>query len=80
MPWTPFLLERFLPLDTTMYARPGEITREYVDKMLLAALQEAQSVDRAFAPSARLFSERGGRNFRLGRVPDETGDRMEVSP
>ena len=39
MPGTPFLLERFLPLDTTMYARPGEITHEYVDKMLLAALR-----------------------------------------
>ena len=56
MPGTPFLLERFLPSDTTMYAGPGEITREYVDKMLLAAL------------------------LRLGGVPDETGDRMEVSP
>ena len=39
MPRTPLLLERFLPSDTTMCARPGEITREYVDKMLLAALQ-----------------------------------------
>lgn len=79
MPGTPFLLERF-PSDTIMYAGPGEITREYIDKMLLAALQEAQSVDRTFAPSARLFSGRGGRNSRLGGVPDETSDRMEVSP
>ena len=29
-----------------MYAGPGEITRDYVDKMPLAALQEAQSVAR----------------------------------
>ena len=78
MPWTPFLLERLLPSDTTLSAGPGEITREFVDKMLLAALQEAQSVDRVFAPSACLFSGRGGRHSRLGGVPD--GDRMEVSP
>jgi hypothetical protein len=57
MPGTPLLLERFLPSDTTLYAGPGEITRQYVGKMPLAALQL------------------GG-----DQVPDETGDRMEVSP
>ena len=43
----PTLLDRFLRLDTTMHAGPGEITRDYADKMLLAALQEAQSVARS---------------------------------
>ena len=43
----PTLLDRFLESDASMYAGPGEITREYVDKMLGAALQEAQSVARS---------------------------------
>ncbi len=54
MPETSFLLERFLPSDTTMYAGPGESTREYVDKMLLAALQEAQTVGRAYDNKAQI--------------------------
>jgi hypothetical protein len=54
MPETSFPLERFLPSDTTMYAGPGEITRDYVDKMLLAALQEAQSVWRAYDNKAQI--------------------------
>ena len=46
MPETsPSLVHRF-GSDATMYAGPGEIRRDYVDKMLLAALQEAQSVVR----------------------------------
>ena len=37
-----------------MYAGPGEVTRDYVDKMLLAALQEAQSVWRAYDNKAQI--------------------------
>ena len=37
-----------------MYAGPGEITREYADKMLLAALQEAQSVARSYDTKAQI--------------------------
>ena len=50
----PSLVERFLLSDTTMYAGPGESTREYVDKMLLAALQEAQTVGRAYDNKAQI--------------------------
>ena len=39
MPRTPIPLERFLPRIRPMYAGPGEMTRQHVDKMLLAALQ-----------------------------------------
>ena len=54
MPNTPTLLRRFVGSDVEMYAGPGEITREYVDKMLLAALQEAQSVARAYDNKAQI--------------------------
>ena len=55
MPETvPTLLDRFLGSDATMYAGPGEITREYVDKMLGAALQEAQSVARSYDTKAQI--------------------------
>ena len=37
-----------------MYAGPSEITRDYADKMLLAALQEAQSVGRAYDNKAQI--------------------------
>ena len=37
-----------------MYAGPGEITRDYADKMLLAALQEAQSVARSYDNKAQI--------------------------
>ena len=55
MPETsPSVLDRFLGSDATMYAGPGEITRDYVDKMLLAALQEAQSVVRSYDTKAQI--------------------------
>src|SRR6478735_2665237 len=55
MPETsPSLLDRFLRSDATMYAGLGEITRDYVDKMLLAALQEAQSVVRSYDTKAQI--------------------------
>ena len=55
MPETPpSLLDRFLGSDATMYAGPGEITRDYADKMLLAALQEAQSVVRSYDTKAQI--------------------------
>ena len=55
MPETvPTLLDRFLGSDASMYAGPGEITREYVDKMLGAALQEAQSVARSYDTKAQI--------------------------
>ena len=44
MPATSSSLVHRFGSDATMYAGPGEIRRDYVDKMLLAALQEAQSV------------------------------------
>lgn len=44
------LLDRFLGLDTPMYAGPGDVTLDYADKMLLAALQEAQSVAPGASP------------------------------
>jgi hypothetical protein len=37
-----------------MHARPGETARDYVDKMLLAALQEAQSVVRSYDSKAQI--------------------------
>jgi hypothetical protein len=37
-----------------MYAGPGDIRRDYVDKMLLAALQEAQSVVRTYDTKAQI--------------------------
>jgi hypothetical protein len=55
MPETsPTLVHRFFGSDATMYAGPGEITRDYVDKMLLAALQEAQSVVRSYDTKAQI--------------------------
>jgi hypothetical protein len=50
----PSLLDRFLRSDATMYAGPGETTRDYTDKMLLAALQEAQSVVRSYDHKAQI--------------------------
>ncbi|BAB49544.1 msr2405 [Mesorhizobium japonicum MAFF 303099] len=43
---TSSLVERFLQSDATMF--PDQITRDHVDKMLLAALQQAQSVARSY--------------------------------
>ena len=37
-----------------MHAGPDEIAREYVDKMLLAALREAQSVVRSYDTKAQI--------------------------
>jgi len=37
-----------------MFAGPGEITRDYVDKMLLSALQEAQSIVRSYDNKAQI--------------------------
>jgi hypothetical protein len=37
-----------------MFAGPGETTRDYVDKMLLSALQEAQSVVRSYDNKAMI--------------------------
>jgi hypothetical protein len=54
MPETsPALVHRF-GSDATMYAGPGEIRRDYVDKMLLAALQEAQSMVRTYDTKAQI--------------------------
>ena len=50
----PSLIDRFLRSVATMYAGPGEIARNYVDKMLLAALQEAQSVVRSYDNKAQI--------------------------
>ena len=55
MPETPpSVLDRFLGSDAMMYARPGEITQAYANKMLLAALQEAQSVVRSYDTKAQI--------------------------
>jgi hypothetical protein len=54
MPARPVLLDQFVPSDARLYAEPGEITREYVDKMLLAALEEAQSVVRSYDTKAQI--------------------------
>lgn len=51
---SPSLLDRFLRPDAAMHAGPGETTRDYVDKMLLAALQEAQSVVRSYDNKAQI--------------------------
>jgi hypothetical protein len=48
------LVQRFFGSDATMYAGPGEITRDYVDKMMLAALQEAQSAARSYDTKAQI--------------------------
>ncbi len=48
------LLDRFLGSDAPMYIGPSETTREYIDKMLLAALQEAQSVARSYDTKAQI--------------------------
>jgi hypothetical protein len=50
----PSLLDRYLRSDATRHAGLGEITRDYVDKMLLAALQEAQSVVRSYDTKAQI--------------------------
>ena len=55
MPETPpSVLDRFLGSDATMYAGPGEIPQAYANKMLLAALQEAQSVVRSYDTKAQI--------------------------
>ena len=48
----PTLLDRLLGSEAAMFAGPGETTRDYVDKMLLSALQEAQSVVRSYDSKA----------------------------
>ena len=56
MPETPpSVLDRFLGSDATIYAGPGEITQAYANKMLLAALQEAQSAVRSYDPKAQII-------------------------
>ena len=50
----PTVLDRFLRSDATMCDGPGEITRGYVDKMLLAALHEAQAVVRSYDTKAQI--------------------------
>src|SRR6478736_532977 len=50
----PSFLDRFLRSDVTMLAGPDEIAREYVDKMLLAALRGAQSVVRSYDTKAQI--------------------------
>jgi len=55
MPETPpSVLDRFLGSDVTMYTGPGEIPQAYANKMLLAALQEAQSVVRSYDTKAQI--------------------------
>jgi hypothetical protein len=51
---TPSLFDRFVSPDATMYAGPDETTRDYADKMLLAALQEAQTVARSYDNKAQI--------------------------
>ena len=50
----PFLLNRFLRSDATMYAGTGDLTRDTVDKMLLAALQDSQSTVRSYDTKAQI--------------------------
>ncbi|UCI10708.1 hypothetical protein [Mesorhizobium sp. B1-1-8] len=50
----PTLLDRFLGTDAMVCAGPGDSSREYVDKMLAAALQEAQSVARSYDTKAQI--------------------------
>ncbi|MET4689272.1 hypothetical protein [Sinorhizobium fredii] len=55
MPETPTsLLDRFLQLDAPMHAAPGENKRDYVDRMLIAALQEAQVTARSYDTKAQI--------------------------
>ncbi|MGF6175116.1 hypothetical protein ABIE33_003424 [Ensifer sp. 4252] len=55
MPETPTsLLERSLRSDAPMYAAPSEYKRDYVDRMLLAALQEAQVTARSYDTKAQI--------------------------
>ena len=48
------LLHRYFGSDATMYAGSGETAREYADKMLLSALQEAQSAARSYDTRAQI--------------------------
>ncbi|TPI70009.1 hypothetical protein FJ420_02815 [Mesorhizobium sp. B3-1-3] len=50
----PTLLDRFLATDATICAEPDGTTRQYVEKMLSAALQEAQSVARSYDTKAQI--------------------------
>jgi hypothetical protein len=50
----PSVLDRFRGSDATIYAGPSEITPAYANKMLLAALQEAQSVVRSYDTKAQI--------------------------
>ena len=55
MPETPpSLFDRVPRSEAMMSAGPGEITPDYADKMLLAALQEAQSVVRSYDNKAQI--------------------------
>lgn len=55
MPETPTsLLERSLRSDTPMYASPSENKQDYVDRMLLAALQETQVTARSYDTKAQI--------------------------
>ena len=47
-------LDRFPGPDAAMHAEPGETQRDYVDKMLIAALQEAASVARSYDAKAQI--------------------------
>jgi hypothetical protein len=46
--------DRLLRSDAAVHAAPGEHMRDYVDKMLLAALQEAQSAVRSYDTKAQI--------------------------
>ena len=55
MPETPTsLLDRILRSDAPMHAAPSENKRDYVDRMLLAALQEAQVTARSYDTKAQI--------------------------
>jgi hypothetical protein len=55
MPETqPSVLDRFLGSDATVHAGPAESPQAYANKMLLAALQEAQSVVRSYDTKAQI--------------------------
>ncbi|MEK1852631.1 MAG: hypothetical protein AAAC48_12365 [Phyllobacterium sp.] len=55
MPETPTsLLDRFLRSDAPIHAAPSENKRDYVDRMLLAALQEAQVTARSYDTKAQI--------------------------
>lgn len=51
---SPTVFDRFLRSDATMCDGPGETARDYVDKMLLAALHEAQAVVRSYDNKAQI--------------------------